>query len=92
MAKMIEVEYLAEQNVLKLPEPLAGVRDHAKLAIEIKELSPQNGRPWLALAGSLDLESGRELARTTMRPPSLRATSLPDFRRPGERLETPGRL
>jgi hypothetical protein len=64
MARTIEAEYLAEQNVLKLTEPLTGVRDHAKLAVEIKDSStPQSQQPWMALAGSLDGHSGREVAR-----------------------------
>lgn len=64
MGRTIEAEYLAEQNVLKLTEPLTGVRDHAKVAIEVRETQETSGKPWLALAGSLDEEAGRTLART----------------------------
>ena len=64
MARTIEAEYLAEQNVLKLTEPLTGVRDHAKVAVEIKDSVVHEHQPWMALAGSLDGDSGRELART----------------------------
>jgi len=63
MARTIEAEYLAEQNVLKLTEPLTGVRDHAKVAVEIKNASTFESQPWMALAGSLDGHSGREVAR-----------------------------
>ena len=63
MSRTIEVEYLAEQNVLKLTEPLTGVRDHAKLAVEITALPRQESQPWMALAGSLDGQGGSEVAR-----------------------------
>ena len=62
MARTIEAQYLAEQNVLELTEPLTGVRDHAKLAVEIKDSSTPKSQPWMALAGSLDEHSGREVA------------------------------
>ena len=63
MARTIEAEYLAEQNVLKLAEPLTGVRDHAKVAVEIKDSSTTDSQPWMVLAGTLDEHSGREVAR-----------------------------
>ena len=63
MARTIEAEYLAEENVLKLSEPLTGVRDHAMLAVEIKDSSRPESQAWMALAGSLDGHSGREVAR-----------------------------
>lgn len=63
MSRTIEAEYLAEQNVLKLTEPLTGVRDHARLAVEITSLPTPESQPWMALAGSLDGHSGREVAR-----------------------------
>jgi len=62
MARTIEVEYLAEENVLKLSEPLTGVCDHARLAVEIKDSSRPESQAWMALAGSLDGHSGREIA------------------------------
>ncbi len=63
MARTIEAEYLAEHNVLKLTEPLTGVRDHAKLAVEIKALPTTESQPWMAFAGTLSGKSGREVAR-----------------------------
>jgi hypothetical protein len=62
VARTIEAEYLAEQNVLKLAQPLTGVRDHARLSVEIKDSSAPESQPWMALAGSLDKHSGREIA------------------------------
>ena len=50
MRPTIEAEYLASENILRLAQPLAGVADHARIWIEIKETCDQ---PWLALAGSL---------------------------------------
>ena len=63
MSRTIEAEYLAEHNVLKLTEPLTAVRDHARLAVEITALPTTESQPWMALAGSLDGKSGREVAR-----------------------------
>ncbi|MEA2237823.1 MAG: hypothetical protein QOC81_2547 [Thermoanaerobaculia bacterium] len=63
MTRTIEAEYLADENVLKLTEPLTGVRDHAKVAVEIKDSSVHEHQPWMALAGSLDGDSGREVAK-----------------------------
>jgi hypothetical protein len=62
MSRTIEAEYIAEQNVLKLSEPLTGVRDHAKLAVEIRDSSSPEFQPWLALADSLGAHSGSEVA------------------------------
>ena len=59
----IEAEYLAEENVLKLSEPLTGVRDHARLAVEIKDSATPESQAWMALAGSLNGRSGRAVAR-----------------------------
>ncbi len=62
MTKTIEAEYLAAENVLKLDEPLIGVRDHAKLTVEIKFSSTPGVQPWMDLADSLDEHSGCEIA------------------------------
>lgn len=35
MSRTVEAEYIAEGNVLRLAEPLPGVRDHEKLRITI---------------------------------------------------------
>jgi len=63
MARTIEAEYIAREKILKLTQPLAGVADHARVSIEVKETPPASDQPWLALAGLLDQEEGRELAR-----------------------------
>lgn len=63
MARTIEAEYIARENILKLAQPLAGVADHARVSIEVKETSSGSDQPWLALAGSLGEDEGRELAR-----------------------------
>jgi hypothetical protein len=62
MTRTIEAEYLAEENMLKLDAPLTGVRDHAKLSVEIKLSSTPGVQPWMGLADSLDERSGREIA------------------------------
>jgi hypothetical protein len=63
MGRTIEAEYIARDNVLKLAQPLSGVADHAKVSIEVKDVPAAHDQPWLALAGSLTEEEGRELAR-----------------------------
>ena len=62
MGRTIEAEYIARDNVLKLVQPLSGVADHAMVSIEVKETATAADQPWLALAGSLSEEQGRELA------------------------------
>jgi hypothetical protein len=54
MTRTIDAEYLAAENVLKLDEPLTGVRDHAKLSVEIKLSSTPVFQLWMGLADSLD--------------------------------------
>jgi hypothetical protein len=63
MSRRVEAEYPADENVLRLNEPLAGVRDHPRVVIEITDRPETDGAPWLALAGSLSEAAGRELAR-----------------------------
>lgn len=64
MGRTIEAEYIARENILKLAQPLSGVADHAKVSVEVKETPARRDQPWLALAGSLSEEEGRQLART----------------------------
>ena len=63
MTKTIEVEYIADERVLKLVAPLEGVEDHARLEVEIKETHSQADQPWMKLAGSLSTEDGQAVAR-----------------------------
>jgi hypothetical protein len=63
MGKTIQAEYLADENILKLTQPLEGVKDHANVEVEIRELPSEGSQPWLRLAGSLSEEAGRDLAR-----------------------------
>lgn len=64
MTRTVEAEYIAGENILKLAKPLTGVADHAMVSVEIKQAVVDSDQPWLALAGSLTEEEGRELART----------------------------
>jgi hypothetical protein len=45
MGRRIEAEYLANQNVLKLTEPLDGMSDHAKVALEVIEPPVTEAKP-----------------------------------------------
>lgn len=63
MAKApIEAEYIAEERILKLAEPLSGIEDQAKVEVDVRVISDAN-QPWLQLAGSLGEDEGRALAR-----------------------------
>jgi hypothetical protein len=59
MSRTIEAEYIADGNVLKLAEPLAGVRDHGKVHVTIDESIPADRGDWPTLSE----EAGRELAQ-----------------------------
>jgi hypothetical protein len=59
MSRTVEAEYIADGNVLKLAEPLAGVRDHGKVLVTIDERVPADRGDWPTLSD----EAGRELAQ-----------------------------
>ena len=44
MARTIEAEYIAKENILKLAQPLSGVADHARVSIEVKEAPAASGQ------------------------------------------------
>ena len=64
MSKVILAEYDAEHQALKLPEPLDGVKDRerVRVAIEKEPLEAVAELPWLSCEGSIDPESGRQIA------------------------------
>lgn len=62
MSKVLTATYDAEQNVLKLAEPLEGVKDEERVNIVVTKPVDPN-RPWLALSGILSKEAGEELAK-----------------------------
>lgn len=73
MSKVILAEYDAESQTLKLPEPLAGVKDHEKVRVAIEgELLGETEQPWMALAGTLPEQAAEEWLRT------LREAARPD--------------
>jgi hypothetical protein len=59
MSRTVEAEYIADTNVLKLTEPLDGVRDHEKVRVTIDGSVAPGRREWPTLSE----EAGRELAR-----------------------------
>jgi hypothetical protein len=59
MGRTIEAEYIAEERVLKLAEPLAGVRNHEKVRVTIDDSRAPERSDWPTLSE----EAGRELAR-----------------------------
>ena len=64
MNPVIEAEYIAGENVLKLSAPLEGIQDHALLEVEIKHASvPSADQPWMRVAGSLSAEDGCAVAK-----------------------------
>jgi hypothetical protein len=59
MDRTIEAEYIAEEKVLKLAEPLAGVRNHETVRVTIDDRRTTERGDWPTLSE----EAGRELAR-----------------------------
>lgn len=72
MSKLILAEYDAEHQTLKLPEPLAGVKDHERVRVAIEESAGPLERPWMTLRGCLPHETAEEIRR------ALAAASAPD--------------
>lgn len=64
MSRTVEAEYLARDRVLKLAEPLEGVRDHERIEIEIRQTTSQAEQAWMRLAGTVNAEDGRAIALT----------------------------
>jgi hypothetical protein len=62
VSRVIIAEYDAERQVLKLPEPLEGVKDRERVRLAIERPSARPQRPWMRHRGVLDEESGREIA------------------------------
>jgi hypothetical protein len=59
MSKAIEAEYLADECVLKLTQPIDGLADHERVHVVIEQHPPAERNDW----PKLDEEAGRELAR-----------------------------
>jgi len=59
MSKVIEAEYLAEEQILKLAHPLDGIRDHERVRVLVEQSAPPRRNDW----PTLDEEAGRELAQ-----------------------------
>jgi hypothetical protein len=59
MGRTIEAEYFSDEKVLRLAEPLAGVRNHEKVRVIIDDSRPPEPGDWPTLSE----EAGRELAR-----------------------------
>jgi hypothetical protein len=72
MPKTVAAEYLAEEQTLKLDEPLEGVADHARVQVLLTSGAATTARPWLNLKGSLPKEAIEEWRS------SLAALSAPD--------------
>lgn len=62
MTKTITGEYLADENVLKLDEPLDGVKNHARISVVLQTEAGAEQDLW-DLRGALSEESGRAVAR-----------------------------
>ena len=59
MQRTIEAEYIAEEKILKLTEPLAGVRNHETVRVTIGDRRTAERGDWPTLGE----DAGRELAR-----------------------------
>ena len=62
MTKVLKAKYDAAENVLRLVEPLDGVKDDETVSVTV-ETPVDPDRPWLALSGSLSKEAGDSLAQ-----------------------------
>ena len=58
----IEADYIAEEKVLKLAEPLVGVRNHEKVRVIIDDGRAPESSDWRDWP-TLSEEAGREFAR-----------------------------
>lgn len=56
MTRTITAEYLADEQKLKLSEPLDGVDDHQTVTVSVNLPSRTRPRPWLELEGTLPAE------------------------------------
>lgn len=64
MSKVVTAEYDATQNILRLDEPLEGVRDHEMVQVQVIAAEKEKPEPpWMALRGSLSKEAGEELSQ-----------------------------
>lgn len=72
MPKTVAAEYLAEEQTLKLDEPLDGVADHARVQVFLTTGAAPVSRPWIDLKGSLPKEAIEEWRS------SLAALAAPD--------------
>lgn len=62
MARVVIAEYDARENVLRLAEPLVGIKDHERIRVATDEPDGNGDRPWLAMRGILSAEAGTSLA------------------------------
>jgi predicted HicB family RNase H-like nuclease len=62
MTRTVTAEYLAEENVLKLDEPLEGVRNHERVSV-VLHAEPATEPSLEDLRGALSEESGRAVAK-----------------------------
>jgi hypothetical protein len=59
MSRTIEAEYIAEEKILKLTEPLAGVRNHEMVSVTLNDPATPERGDWPTVSE----EGGRDLAR-----------------------------
>lgn len=63
MSKVILAEYDEKHMTLRLPEPLAGVKDRTKLRVVVESSPEDEDRHWRHLRGILSKDAGVSLAR-----------------------------
>jgi len=64
MSKFVKAQYDATKRLLRLSEPLEGVRDHEWVDVQVSQpriADPE--RPWMTFSGCLSEEAGKELAQ-----------------------------
>jgi hypothetical protein len=61
MGKVVQAEYDAEHQTLRLLEPIEGFDDHEKMSVMVDKVSTK--RPWMALADTLVGDDGERFER-----------------------------
>jgi hypothetical protein len=67
VTNVVTAEYGSEEKVLRLTEPLEGVRDGEKVRVQVQTLAPETSgdpaRPWMEFRGVMSGEAGESFAR-----------------------------
>lgn len=63
MSKVLKAKYDASENVLRLAEPLDGVKDDETVDVTVNQRAVDSEKPWMAFSGIMSKEDGEDFAR-----------------------------